>query len=264
MPPIDVRGRSLMYDDGGDGEVVLCIHGFPFNRSMWDEARLALASRYRVLSPDLRGFGESSGSESWTLDDQANDLIELLDHLAIDRVAVLGLSMGGYIALNLARRYPERLWAMVLIDTKATSDNYDAKQNRLKTAETALREGAAPIAAQMLPKLLSPANAEDQRLIERLNGMMLTTNPKTIASAAHAMASRPDSTPYLSTMALPSLVIVGNDDQITTPNDAHAMVAALPHASLVTIPDAGHMSVLEQPEITYGAIRVFLDQAQQG
>lgn len=262
MPPIDVRGRSLMYDDTGDGEVVLCIHGFPFNRSMWDEARMALASRYRVLSPDLRGFGESSGSDSWTLDDQANDLIELLDRLGIDRAAVLGLSMGGYIALNLARRYPERLWAMVLIDTKATSDNYEAKQNRLKTAETALREGAAPIAAQMLPKLLSPANAEDQRLVERLNSMMLTTNPKTIANAAHAMASRPDSTQYLSTMAMPSFVIVGNDDQITTPHDAHAMVNALPNASLVTIPDAGHMSVLEQPEIAYGAIRVFLEQAQ--
>jgi pimeloyl-ACP methyl ester carboxylesterase len=265
MPTANVDGVQLAYRDEGAGRPLLLIHAFPLSGVMWDRQIAALAPGYRVIAPDLRGFGASQivpGTAS--LDQYARDLAGLLDQLGLEStpVAVGGLSMGGYIAFAFLRRYRERVSALILADTRAQPDTEDARRTREQNARLAEEQGPGAIADQMLPKLISPdapdaLRAEVRRMIE-------ANDRAGIAAALRAMAARPDSTPLLSEIAVPTLILVGAEDGLTPPSDAQAMHAAIPDSRLVELPGAGHISNLEAPDAFNAAVDDLLNLGNPG
>jgi pimeloyl-ACP methyl ester carboxylesterase len=224
---------------------------------MWERQIAALSRRRRVVAPDLRGFGATElGDGAAGMDKYADDLARLLDRMGLERVALAGLSMGGYIAFAFLRRHRERVSALILADTRAQPDTDEGRQAREKNARLAEEQGPGALADQMLPKLLAGGasealRAEVRRLIE-------ANDRRGIAAALRAMAARPDSTPMLASLDMPTLVIVGAEDGLTPPDDARAMNAALPNSRLVEIPGAGHLANLEAPDAFNEAIDEFL------
>jgi pimeloyl-ACP methyl ester carboxylesterase len=258
---IDVNGITLGYDDVGSGAPLVLLHAFPLHRAMWAQTSAALGREYRVITPDLRGFGESSGSERVTIGELADDVIGLLDALGIERASVGGLSMGGYVALNLVIRYPERVDGLILADTRAGADDEAGRGNRAALAEKALTQGAVAVAEQMLPKLLSAAAPQaDPQLVAQVRALIEGAVPAAIAAASLAMGERADSTGRLAAITAPTLVIVGSEDSITPVAESTAMKDAIPQASLAIIPDAGHLSNLERPAAFNRALEIFLER----
>lgn len=253
----------LAFDDYGPGPVVVLLHGFPLNRTMWKGQESSVGSVYRVIAPDLRGHGETAAPEGvYAIDDMADDVVELLDALQLREPLILGgLSMGGYVALSAALRYPGRFRALMLMDTRAGADTPDAARNRRAQADEVESTGKADsVFAAMLPKLFSPLTRERQpQIIERVHEMMVKTPARAVAGALRGMAARPDRTQELARLTLPTLVLVGEDDAITPPDDARNMAAALPNARLDVIPDAGHLAPLENQAASNRAILAFLD-----
>jgi 3-oxoadipate enol-lactonase len=250
------------YDDVGLGSPVVLIHGYPFNRSLWTEQVQALSSRYRVVTPDLRGFGESDSSEGpVTMNQMAQDVAKLMDQLGIDHAVIGGLSMGGYVALAFAKQFPSRVKALILADTRAQGDTEEGKQTRSQTAEKALSEGMAGIADAMLPKLLTPETVSKRpEVVKRVRDMMLKTKPQGAASALLGMAQREDLSEFISTIAVPTMVIVGREDAITPVGDSEKMESKIQPSHLVVLDNAGHVSNLEQTEHFNYALVKFLDR----
>jgi len=247
-----VHDIAVAYDDVGGGAPVVLLHGFPFNRSMWRGQAQALGGDWRVITPDLRGQGDTSLGETEgaaTMEEMAADVAALLDELRVGRAVVGGLSMGGYVALAFCRAFPERVSALVLADTRAGADADEARRAREENARRALSEGMAPIADSMLPKLLSEeTRAKRPDTVERVREMMLATKPEGAAAALRGMALRRDQTDLLREIEAPSLVIVGNADAVTPPAEAEAMNGQIKHSRLVRIEGAGHLSNVERPE----------------
>lgn len=252
-----IDGIRLRYEVYGEGEPVLLVHGYPLSRELWRPTAEALWDDYRVILPDLRGHGESEASEEASMERYAADLAALLDHLAERRPVVLvGLSMGGYVAFEFCRRFPERVRALVLVDTRAQPDTPEGARGRLETAERALREGSAGVADAMLGKLF--ASSAPEALRERWRTIMAATPPMGIAAALRGMAGRPDSFDTLRQLDRPVLIVVGEEDAITPPEDARAMQQAARAAGLEVVPGAGHLTPVEQPERFVAALRGFL------
>jgi pimeloyl-ACP methyl ester carboxylesterase len=259
MPTANINGVQLAYRDEGNGQPLLLIHAFPLSGAMWDKQVAAIAGDYRVIVPDLRGFGGSQivpGDAG--MDQYADDLAGLLDQLGLEPqpVVVCGLSMGGYIAFAFLRRHRERVSALILADTRAQPDTAEGKQGREQNARLVEEQGPRAIADQMLPKLLSakapePLRAEVRRMIE-------ANDRAGLAAALRAMAARPDSAALLPTIAVPTLVIVGAEDGLTPPSDAQAMHAAISGSRLIQIPGAGHLANLEAPDQFNQAVQEFL------
>lgn len=251
---------QLAYTDVGAGPAVVLIHGYPFNRSLWTEQAEALRDRYRVVIPDLRGFGESdSAGNLATMGRMAEDVAALMDHLEIEQAVIGGLSMGGYVALAFARQIPARVRALVLADTRAQADTEEGKQTRAQQAEKALSEGMAGIADAMLPKLLTPDTVSKRpELVKRVRDMMLKTKPEGAAAALMGMAQRDDQTEFISSIEVPALIAVGREDAITPVADSEAMHAKIAESRLVVIENAGHVSNLEQTEQFNDALHKFL------
>ena len=261
MKTVKLTDVSLQVLDEGSGPVVLFIHGFPLDHRMWRHQVAELASDYRLIAPDLRGFGGSDVTEGTVSMDQfADDLDTLLSSLGVEEPVVLcGLSMGGYIAWQFARRHPGRLRALILCDTRAVADPPEAVRNRQRVAETVLEHGAEPLAGAMPSNLLSQHTLEHQpEVFEELKATIAGTNPHGIAAASLGMAQRPDSTELLPSLALPALVIVGEHDSISTVAEMQGIADAMPQARLVEIAAAGHMAPLEKPQPVNAAIREFL------
>lgn len=257
-----VNGVDLSFDDrgpAGAGVPVVLVHGFPLDRRMWEAQALALAeARRRVVAPDLRGFGQSLSDSAFTLESLADDLHALLGATAALPCVLAGLSMGGYVALAYARKYPADLRGLVLVDTKAQADTPDGKAGRQKMIDLVRQAGAKAVADQMMPKMLAQESAARPQLRQSLRAMMEACPPKTIEHALAAMRDRPDRSAELSSIKVPTLVIVGDADAITPPDVAEAMANKVPGARLVTIRGAGHMSPMEQPEQVTAALRSFL------
>src|SRR5215217_5685632 len=186
-----VRGIEMAYDDtGGSGALVL-LHGFPFDRSMWRGQAEALGREFRVIAPDLRGAGETLGAGDVTLETLAEDLAALLDELNLARVVLGGLSMGGYVAFEFFRKFPGRVRALVLADTRPQADTEEGRRTREDNARRALKEGMAPIVESMLAKVLTAGTRErGGEVLERVRAMMLGTSPEGAAAALRAMAAR--------------------------------------------------------------------------
>jgi len=256
-----VNGVELAFVDRGSGLPIVLVHGFPLDHTMWTAQIDALSKEYRVIGPDLRGFGRSGVTDAAVSMEQfADDLAALLDALPLAEPLVLcGLSMGGYIALQFCRKYAARLRGLILCDTRAVGDTPEAAAARRDMAGRVLREGPAPLVESMLPRLLAPATfAQRPELVAALRGVMMANDRRGIAAAALGMAQRPDCTPLLDCIACPTLVIVGQLDAISTPAEMRAIAAATPRARLVEIAGCGHMSPLERPEEFNAALRDFL------
>jgi len=262
MSFLQVDDIQLAYTDAGLGLPVVLLHGYPFNRTLWNEQVSALSNSYRVITPDLRGHGESDASPgAATMNRMAQDVAALLDHLEISRAVIGGLSMGGYVALAFYKQFRSRVRAMVLADTRAQADTEEGKQTRHQQAEKALAEGMAGIADSMLPKLLTPDTVSKRpEVVKRVRDMMLKTKPEGAAGALLGMAERDDQTSLLSQISCPTLILVGQEDQITPVKDSEKMHREIAGSRLVVIENAAHVSNLERTEQFNEELTRFLKQ----
>jgi len=248
MPIFDAGGLSIFYNDEGQGEPMILIHGFPLSSEMWQPQRAALQHRFRVITPDLRGMGRSDvPTGGYSMITYADDILALMDELGIAQAIVGGMSMGGYITFALLRRAPDRIKGVMLIDTKATADDDTTKAKRRSLIEQVRSEG--PAAAAETENMLTPRTHEEQpELVVYVKRIMASTPADGIVGALHAMIERPDSSAMLPEIAVPTLVVVGSDDPLTPPDAARAMAEAIPNTQLVIIEGAAHASNLERPD----------------
>ncbi|MGE5287247.1 MAG: alpha/beta fold hydrolase [Micromonosporaceae bacterium] len=249
MGTVDIDGVTLAYDDEGSGEPLVLVHGHPFDRSMWRPQTGEFARQgWRTVVPDLRGFGDSSvvgGPLPWEV--YARDIAAVLDHLGLGAVVVAGLSMGGQIALEFYRLFPDRVRAMILADTFAQLDGPERKKWRYDLADRLQREGMGGYANEVLPKMMAPYNIEKQPAVAaHVLAMMNGAPARGAAVALRSRAERPDYTGLLAEIAVPVLIVVGRDDEFTPIADAELMRRTIPDATLAVIDGAGHMPNLEQ------------------
>jgi 3-oxoadipate enol-lactonase len=264
MTKTRVRGIEMAYELEGSGPPVVLLHGYPFNRTMWREQVEALRSSFRVITPDLRGLGETeTAEEPATMNEMAQDVAALLDQLSIDRAMVGGLSMGGYVAFAFARRFPLRVRALILADTRPQPDTEEARRAREEQARKVLEEGMPAISDELLKKALAPATlSERPDVVERVREMILSTKPEGAAAALRAMAARSDQTLFLPNIIAPTLILVGSEDRVTPPADAELMRREIRGSRLEIIPGAGHVSNLERPAEFNRALIEFLRALQ--
>ncbi len=255
-----INGLTLAYTDEGKGMPVVFVHGFPLNRNMWAPQVQALSRQHRVITVDLRGHGESDAPLwRYTMEQFADDLTGVLDHLSIQQAVMAGLSMGGYILFAFYRKYANRVNALILSDTRAQPDTDEGRAGRFNMAQSAYTQGSGAIADVMLSKLLCPASLQTRpELVQQVRGMITAMTLGGIAGDLMGMADRPDSVPLLSMIACPTLIIVGELDPATPPSDARLMSEQIPGAQLKIIPGAAHLPNLEQPEAFNDAVRSFL------
>jgi 3-oxoadipate enol-lactonase len=256
-----VNGIRMAYRERGRGHenALLLVHGFPLDSRLWGAQLAGLSSLARVVAPDLRGSGRSAVSPGpYGMAQHADDLATLMNGLGIRQAVVAGLSMGGYIAFALWRRYPGRVRALVLADTRAEPDSPQARTNRDAAIRRVPEIGVAAYAEEMLPRLLARSNAANSRIRERALRMMAAQPVEGVVSALGGLRDRPDSRDLLPSIAVPVLVIVGREDNLTPPADARAMADGIPGARLVEVPRAGHLSPLENPRAVNRALRAFL------
>jgi pimeloyl-ACP methyl ester carboxylesterase len=258
MHRASVNGTELHYRDanGASKDVVLLLHAFPLHSGMWTRQIAALEKRHRVIAPDYRGLGKSGlPPEASTMELLAQDVRALLAHLRIERAAVAGLSMGGYVAFELFRQAPGLFRGLALCDTKAAADTDEGKANREKFARTVLEKGLGWAADEMIPKLLRPD--PDPAIAKEVRSLIAGGTPAGVAAAQRGMARRPDSTPTLATIACPTLVVSGEQDGLIPVAEAQKLAAGLKGARLVKVAGAGHLPNLESPDAFNAALAEF-------
>lgn len=256
---IETCRGTIHYEDRGRGPILLCVHGFPLDHSMWRE-QLELADVYRVILPDLPGFGASPSTRTIArMSDFADDLAAFLDSLEITTpLTYCGLSMGGYVGWEFWARYPDRVSSFILADTRAANDSAEAARARELMAARVLQEGTAPLVESMLPKLFGPeASTSAPDRVAATKSVMAQSSPAGAAAALRGMAERRDFRGELPTIQVPALLICGDHDVITPPAEMQTVADSMPEARLVLIPNAGHMAPLEDPARVNAAIREF-------
>lgn len=261
MASVSIGEVLLNVHDCGRGKPLLLVHGFPLDHTMWQRQIDDLAADFRVIAPDLRGFGPSGVSAGTvSMQQMADDLAALLDCLGVtEPVALCGLSMGGYVGWQFALRHRQRLAKLIQCDTRAVADSPEAAAGRLKTAEKVLAEGAKVVADAMLGKLFAPITAQSQpAIVEATRQVMLRTSPEGIAAALRGMAERPDVSGRLTELDMPALIVCGEHDAIAAPAEMRGIAEQMPQGEFVLIREAGHMAPLEQPAAFNAAIREFL------
>jgi 3-oxoadipate enol-lactonase len=247
---------SLAYEDNGSGPPVLLLHAFPFDRRFWDGVTPGLVSEgFRVITPDLLGFGKSVCETAWTIDDQATAVSNLLDAIRVPKAAIVGLSMGGYVALSLAANHSHKVASLVLADTKAANDSPQAREARTLAIDVVTNQGVAVFCDGMLPKLL----AHDTSKAVRRSSRELMNQPKsTILTAIAALRDRTDRREGLGAIAVPTLVVGGEFDAISTPQEGSEIAAAIPNARFKQFDGVGHLSNLESPVAFVQTLSEFL------
>jgi pimeloyl-ACP methyl ester carboxylesterase len=251
MEKINVNGIQLAYERRGKGTPLVLVHGFPLDHHLWDEVVPLLENTFDLILPDLRGFGESSTVDSfYAMEDYASDLADLLDHLGIQKTAIAGHSMGGYVALAFARLYPERVLGLGLVSSQVVADTEERKQGRYKSAAEVAEHGIGSVVETMAPKFTS-----DEKLQLFARQSMEKQPPAAYIGALKAMAERIDSTPILSSFHFPVVLIHGDSDALIPIDRAREVKAALSQAHLVEIPSAGHMPMMEAKEKTAEALK---------
>jgi 3-oxoadipate enol-lactonase len=257
-------GRRLRWlESGHEGasRVTLWAHAFPLSAEMWRPQLEAVPPSWRYVAPDLAGFGGTDDTAGpGVIDDFAQDLFALADHLGLDRVVLGGLSMGGYTVFAAVRRFSSRLDGVILADTKAGADSAAAREGRQKMLGLIASDGVGAVADEMMPKLLgATSRRDDTGLVARVRGVIESNGARGVSRAVERLRDRPDSTTLLSRMLMPALVLVGEEDGITPPAEAQAMAAALPQAILEVIPRAGHLANLEAPAAFNRAVAAWLE-----
>jgi 3-oxoadipate enol-lactonase len=241
----------LTFAEFGQGRPVVLLHAFPLSRQMWEPQITTLAEAgCRVILPDFPGFGETPLlNETSTMEDLAAGVVEILDHLKIDKAVIGGLSMGGYVTLNLYRLFPERFAAMILADTSSFADTEEKRQGRLKLIGEIESDGMQAVVDAMLPNLVGETTkADNPQLVEKLAETFRQTNPQAAIAALRGMAARRDHTERLKEISVPALLIFGAEDKVTNLDGARKLEAEIPDAALFIIEKAGHYSNQEAAE----------------
>ena len=258
-----VDGCELSYDDIGRGSPVVFLHAFPLDRTMWAAQTSALAAEQRCLAIDLRGFGESAAAPPYSMDRYAGDVVAVLDTARVDRATIVALSMGGYVAFALWRRYANRVRALVLADTKATADAPDARDRRRELIEVARTDGSEAVAARQSVGILGKTTRERRPdIVSTVHGIMARASVDGIIGALEAMLARPDSTPTLATISVPTLVVAGEEDVITPPKEARALHQEIAGSRLEILSGAGHLSNIERPAAFNAVLGEFLHSSE--
>jgi len=244
----DIPLSGLTYGEG-PGHALMLVHGFPLDGRMWAPQEPALGAGRKVLVPDLLGFGKTPlPVGACSLEGQAEALDRFATAHGAHPLVICGLSMGGYIALAFAELFPERVAGLILADTRAGADTEAVRQGRTLSAKRVREKGVASVSEELLAKLFHPRlPPRNGALMNEVRALMLSQRPEAVAAALDAMRDRPSRERLLANLRCPVLVVVGEGDQMTPPEEARAMVALAPIARLLVIPEAGHLSNLEAP-----------------
>ena len=246
-----INNVTVSYNDEGpeNAPVIIFIHGFPFNKSMWNLQVKALKDKYRVITYDVRGHGKSdAGNDVFTIDLFVKDLINLMDALKIDNAILCGLSMGGYIALNAMGKYPERFNALILCDTQCIADTPEAKEKRIKAIESIRKTGVEKYADESIKNLFASGSfITKQKEIAAVREMILKTSEQSLCNTLLALSHRKETCNILPGIKIPALIMVGNEDKITPPASARFMNENIKDSIMKILEYAGHLSNLESP-----------------
>jgi 3-oxoadipate enol-lactonase len=245
--------KTIHYHVDGKGFPIVWIHGFPLSSAMFEPQ--TKIDGFRHIRPDLPGFGRTAAAEGETsMESYARDVLDVMQKENIDRAVIAGVSMGGYVAMQLFRDAPERVAALLLLDTREVADTAEGRANRMRQADEVTKSGSiSSVVEAMLPKMTYRSELRDD-----VRKIMESSTPAGVVAALHAMANRPDSTETLRNCRVPALVVVGDRDEITPPRDAERMVALIGHAEEAPIAKAGHLANFERPEQLNPIIHAFL------
>ncbi|MBX3420617.1 MAG: alpha/beta hydrolase [Pirellulaceae bacterium] len=244
---ITPSGRTLSVKALGSGPAVILLHGFPLDHRMWTQTAEHLGTWFHCLIPELRGFGLSSLDDQYRIEDLADDIDVMRKHLAPDQqVHLIGLSMGGYVALEYWRKYGQHLKSLTLTNTKPSVDDTAARQARLDMAERVVQAGTWPTVQPLMGRLIA-ANSSGTEVHQLLQTILQTASPAAIAAAQRAMAERRDFVPHLESIKLPTLVLTGQLDPLAPPDATRQWAERISTSSYHEIPSVGHMTPMEAP-----------------
>jgi pimeloyl-ACP methyl ester carboxylesterase len=262
VPEHTIRGVKMHWREAGEGDPLIFIHGFPFNSSLWDAQLAAVPAGWKFIAPDLRGFGASEATgEPFSMDIFADDIAALLDHLELDQAVICGMSMGGYVALSLVMRQPDRVRALVLSATRASADSEEARRARLELAARARVQGPQPVIDAMLPHLLTAhTELKQPEVVAKVREMMEATPAQTLARSLEAMAARRDYTNELSSINVSTMVVRGEQDEMIPAADMELIARTVRGARHEVISFAGHMPPLEASDVFNNILSHFLAQ----
>ena len=254
MEVVQINGIQQAYTRIGQGTPLVLVHGYPLDHTIWYDMASLLEDKFELILPDLRGFGLSGIAESqFTIADMASDIAGLLDHLGIERTHIAGHSMGGYVSLAFARKYPQRVLGLGLVSTQAIADTPERKQGRYEAAEEIMKSGVQPVAEGMSPKL-----TPDDRVQAFVRNLIATQRPAGLAGALKAMAERDDSSSILSSFQFPVVLVHGEADELIPIQRAQEIKVIIPQATLAELPGVGHMPMMENPQATTTTLKNLL------
>ena len=254
-----VGKANVAYDDIGEGTPVVFLHAFPLDRRMWAPQTSALAAQRRCLTIDTRGFGDSTAVGPFSVDRYADDVAAVLDAAGVTRAVVVGLSMGGYVAFALWRRQPGRGRALVLADTRAGEDSPETRNRRRELIHVAQTEGSVSVAERQLVGLVGKTTRERRPdIVHAVRENAVRASVDGTIGALEALIARPDSTPTLSSISVPTLIVVGEEDVLTPPKEARAIHALILGSRLEVLAQAGHLSNVERPAAFNAVLGEFL------
>ncbi len=260
----NVNGLMVSYNDEGPAEapVVLFIHGFPFNKSMWNAQFEALKPTNRVIAYDVRGHGNSeAGTEDFSIELFVEDLLGFMDTLQLDQVILCGLSMGGYIALSAIEKHPERFSGLILSDSQCLADTPEAIEKRMAAIESIREKGAELYVEQSIQNLFAAASFETKQMeIGNVKEMMSKTTAQSMCNTLHALSVRKETCSKLSELTVPILILVGKEDKITPPKVARLMLEKTQNSTLTIIEDAAHLANIENPHDFNQQLMEFIDR----
>ena len=258
---VNVNNIDLSYDDLGEGSIpIVFLHGFPFDKTMWQEQLIFLNSTHRVIACDIRGFGKSIDEESHlSMDLFANDLILFIDKLGLEKVIICGLSMGGFIALNAVKRFPSRFEALILCDTQCIADSYENKVSRYKTISDIREFGPSNFNEGFIKNVFHESSLTNKpELVEQLRKVVFSNSEHIITQGLLALAERTETCSILDDILIPTLIICGREDIVTPLDESKFMNKNIKGSVLHVITNAGHVSNLEEPNIFNKHLRNFL------
>lgn len=256
---------EIAYEIRGSGPPVVLLHPFPTNHEFWSPAATAFEGRYRLILPDLRGHGDSEiGEGPAFMQKHATDIARVLDAAGIGKAVFIVCSVGGYILFEFLRRFRERVSALAICDSRPQADTAEQRSNRLKAAAGVLEQGTEQFLDGMIPKLMGRTTIDTRPdLVERARVMMRQMSAEDISQVQQGMAARPDSVADLKTINVPALIVIGEEDVMSTVADGELMRQKIAGSQLKVIPKAGHYSPWEQPEAVGGILRQFLDDVSR-
>ena len=258
MENLNINGLNVFDNGNKSGKCIIFVHAFPMNSRMWLEQVKYFEKNYRVITYDNRGFGKSESEGNYTMDSHADDILDILEHLKIDKAVICGLSMGGYITLRTLEKAPDKFNGAILCDTKSEADTNEAKLKRAQQIKQIKTGGRDAFVKSFIENGISTASSKNQTIVNEINKIISEQSDFSICTALMTMAARADKTAFLEKLAIPVLIIVGEEDKLTPPENAISMNKHIPGSKLVKIPGAGHFTNIESPEIFNGTIAEFL------